>query len=53
MPIAISIPGSNFGGFWRRCDYPASTNSISKGSRWRDAPREYDLHKTIINRFIR
>jgi len=26
---------------------------IRNGLRWRDAPREYDSHKTIYNRFLR
>ena len=26
---------------------------IRNGLRWRDAPQEYDPHKTLYNRFIR
>ena len=26
---------------------------IRNGLRWRDAPKEYESHKTIYNRFIR
>ena len=26
---------------------------IRNGCRWRDAPRDYDPHKTIYNRFVR